>query len=334
MTTDLFIAVSGLRPSALAEAVPPACRRSVIVAPPPVLYDGDVLVDLPSWTPRRAVRHLLPALSVLGDAEYSYRFELSVHAAGAWSPWVGGASLGAASFGPIPANADALASDVDVFVTTEPVEAVRLRVRLAAADLGRLSTAPWFVSLSASDGAPAAPAARPVSGRVQLDVPARSQMEEAEAIRHRICSPTSVAMVLEYLGERVDTREVAAAAFHAGLDLYGVWPAAIRAAGRHGVAGYLLRFPDWAAAAWCLGERLPVIASVRYAAGELTGAAIAATTGHLLVLVGYDDDRVLVNDPAAPERRVVARTYRLDEIERVWLERSGVGYVFFRPAVA
>src|SRR5439155_461515 len=84
------------------------------------------------------------------------------------------------------------------------------------------------------------------------------------------------------------------------LDRYGVWPAAISAAGRHGVAGYLLRFPDWASAAWCLEQGLPVIASVTYGAGELVGAAMPETSGHLLVLTGCEGDEVLVNDPAGP----------------------------------
>ena len=103
------------------------------------------------------------------------------------------------------------------------------------------------------------------------------------------------------------------------------------AAGRHGVAGYLLRFPDWASAAWCLDHGLPVIASVRYAAGELGGAAIAETTGHLVVLTGLDGDSVLVNDPAAPSAHGVPRRYRLTDLARVWLERNGVGYVLFPP---
>jgi hypothetical protein len=117
--------------------------------------------------------------------------------------------------------------------------------------------------------------------------------------------------------------------FHPGTDLYGVWPAAILAAARRGIAGYLLRFPDWTAAAWCLARGLPVIASVRYAAGELTGAAATATGGHLLVLTGYDDNFALVNDPAAPTAATVARRYPIDDLRRVWLERAAVGYVLF-----
>ena len=97
------------------------------------------------------------------------------------------------------------------------------------------------------------------------------------------------------------------------------------------MAGYLLRFPDWPSAAWCLTQGLPVIASVWYGAGELAGAAVPETTGHLLVLTGYEGDAVLVNDPAAATAVSVARRYRLDQLCRVWLERAGVGYVLVRP---
>jgi len=119
--------------------------------------------------------------------------------------------------------------------------------------------------------------------------------------------------------------------FHPATDLYGVWPAAILAAGRQGVAGYLLRFPDWTAARWCLARGLPLIASVRYGAGELTGAAVAETPGHLVVLTGWERDEVLVNDPAAPLAGGVARRYRREELTRIWLERSGVAYVLAPP---
>ena len=86
------------------------------------------------------------------------------------------------------------------------------------------------------------------------------------------------------------------------------------------------------AAAWCLTRGLPVIASIRYGEGELEGAAIQATSGHLVVLTGCEDGVVLVNDPAAPTRDAVPRRYRRDELTRAWLARGGVGYVLFDPA--
>jgi len=50
------------------------------------------------------------------------------------------------------------------------------------------------------------------------------------------------------------------------------------------------------------------------------------------VLTGYDGGDVFVNDPAAPRASEVARRYRLDELRRVWLARSGMGYVLFAVA--
>ena len=57
-----------------------------------------------------------------------------------------------------------------------------------------------------------------------------------------------------------------------------------------------------------------------------------ATTGHLIVLTGYEDGVVLVNDPAAPSAETVPRRYRRDQLTRAWLERRGIGYVLFDPA--
>src|SRR5437879_12535200 len=67
-------------------------------------------------------------------------------------------------------------------------------------------------------------------------------------------------MVLGYLGVGVTPERLAADVFHPALDIYGVWPAAVSAAARRGIPGYLLRFPDWTAAAWCLDHGLPIIA--------------------------------------------------------------------------
>ena len=328
MTAGLWAALSGLPAEAVAAAIPPACRRRLDAATTQ-LDSGEAIVETPPW-PAAGATHFVPAFSALTEAVFSVRLELSARVHGTWSAWVGGVGLGPAPFVPLP-DAPTLAVDVDVFRAPAPVDAVRLRARVRAPSPASVLAAPWLLSLSASgalasDGVAAAPATA-----ARLAVPALSQMECEAALAPRICSPTCVAMVLGYWGRAIDAAALAAEMFHPGSDLYGVWPAAVLVAGRRGIAGYLLRFPDWPAAVWCLELGLPIIASIRYAAGELSGAAVRETPGHLVVLTGLDGADVLVNDPAAPTAATVARRYRIDEMARVWLGRTGVGYVLFPP---
>jgi len=328
LPTDLFLAASAWPSDSLARVVPPSCDRGVVPAPSVTADGGYLVVTFPEWRPRQPAHRLLPAFGELGENALGFRFELSAFAAGAWSPWVAGATVGRARFADSVGRSETLVCEIDEFIANPPAERVRVVLRASGDGPGSPLAAPWCASLSAwspgTEGLSAADGAR-------LVVPAFSQMEEADAIRQRVCSPTCVAMVLAYYGTRAAVADLAREMLQPELDLYGVWPAAIRAASRRGIGGYLLRFPDWAAAAWCLERGMPVIASVRYGAGELTGAAIAETSGHLLVLTGYAGGDVFVNDPAAPRASEVTRRYRLDELRRAWLARSGVGYVLFAP---
>jgi hypothetical protein len=325
----LWGVTSGISAARLAETIPPVCRRVVEpVTPSAVHVSGDEALVVSADWPAAGATHFVPAFSALTPEPCSVRFELSARVAGEWSPWIASVGLGPAPFQSVHAEGP-ISVDVDVFRSATPVEAVRLRLRVRAPDPTAVLAAPWALTLSAtgpsapreSTSAPAPPA--------RLSVPPLSQMEADPALGHRICSPTCVAMVLAHWRRPANVAALAGEMFHPATDLYGVWPAAILVAARRGIAGYLLRFPDWAAAAWCLAQGLPVIASVRYASGELTGAAAPATPGHLLVLTGYEDGVALVNDPAAPNAAGVARRYAIDELRRVWLERAGVGYVLF-----
>jgi Peptidase_C39 like family len=323
--TDLFAAVANVNVQMVASAIPPTCRRAVDLAR--VTVDGEAAVlEAPTWTPRRGSRHLVPSCSLLGASPCSFRFELSALTGRRWTPWVATTTIGPPIFPEALASDPALQVDIDMYSAPEPVESVRLRVRVHPVDaLSRSS----MLALSASDLAPSAIGEREPAQASRLCVPARSQMDEAPGIRDRICSPTCVAMVLEYWRRPAAVADLATEVFHGGLDRYGVWPAAIQAAARRGLGGYLLRFPDWASAAWCLAEGRPVIASIRYGTGELEGSAIRRTEGHLVVLTGEEGREVLVNDPAAESSGEVRRRYRRDEFCRVWLERGGVGYVLF-----
>jgi hypothetical protein len=328
MTTDLFLVASGLASTTLARVVPPSCLRTVERAGAPRRDGDDAVIECGVWTPRRPAACLVPSFSALAATPPACRFELSARAAGAWSPWVATVTLGDAEFPALPAAAGPLTTKIDEVRAAPSVDAVRLRVR----HRGALPDT-WLVSLCAASEDRVA-AGAPPAGAVSISVPPLSQLAEDPGIAMRVCSPTSVAMVLRYWGHGATTAAVAADAFHRATDLYGVWPAAIRAAGARGVAGYILRFPDWPAATWCLDRGLPVVASIRYAAGELTGAPMAATTGHLIVLTGYDDSSVLANDPAAPTPGTVPHRYRRDELTRAWLDGTGIGYILFDPTRA
>jgi hypothetical protein len=330
MITDLFVVTSGIDADTVARAIPPSCRRESSSPAAVTTSDGELLLEFPEWRPRPASRHLVPSLSVLTDVPYAVRFEVSAFVGGAWSSWVATVTIGPGVFPDLPTSADGLGCDVDVYTAPSPLECVRLRARLGAHDARALAVAPWIATLSASDLAPPLSEITGVAA-ARMPVPALSQREAPSEIAMRICSPTSVAMVLGYWGTATSPIALADDVFHPPSDSYGVWPAAIRAAGRRGVAGYLLRFPDWTSAAWCLERKLPIIASVRYAAGELTDAPLPETSGHLLVLTGCDATHAFVNDPVAPTAAEVPRRYRLDELQRAWLHRAGVGYVLFRP---
>ena len=325
--TDLFVACAGLDAGVVSGAVPPTVRRDVDDAAPMRRDERDVLLDFGPWLSRVPVRHLLPSLALVSPADYAVRFELCGRRNTTWTGWVATATLGDHHFAPLPASLDGLTADIDEIHAVPPIDAVRLRVRLGA-DSDIVSEASWLVSLSAWDGTRGD--SRSTTAPL-LAVPARTQLCEPEAVRLRICSPTSVGMTLEYLGFPVPTMVLADAVFHAPTDRYGVWPAAVRAAAAHGVPGYLLRFPDWDTATWCLERGLPIVASIRFAEGELTNSPIPETTGHLVVITGLEGETVLVNDPVAPDVASVPRRYDRKEFTRVWLDRTGVGYVFFRP---
>lgn len=327
--TDLFAACLGIDARAVTEAIPPNVRRGLEGQPPSRPEGGDVVFEFGPWVPRAPACHLLPSVALLTPRRYAVRFEISGRRSGAWTSWVATTTLGDNGFAPLPMASDGLTADIDEIHASPPIDAVRLRVRFGG-DTDSVVHAPRLVTLSVWDGVLAPKVEAPPSA-ARLAVPARTQLREPEAVRLRICAPTSVGMAMEYFGCAVPTMTLADAVFHAPTDRYGVWPAAVRAAAAHGVPGYLLRFPDWEAAAWCLAHGLPIVASMRFSAGELTNAPIPETTGHLLVITGLDGDEVLVNDPVAPEVGSVPRRYRREEFTRAWLDRSGVGFVFFPP---
>jgi hypothetical protein len=69
---------------------------------------------------------------------------------------------------------------------------------------------------------------------------------------------------------------------------------------------------------------IPLVASISYGAGELTGSAVSSSNGHLLVIAGFTaSGDVVVNDPASSTRDGVRRTYDRGQFENAWLPTTG-----------
>jgi len=272
----------------------------------------------------------LPSWNVEVEGGAGILVELRVASAAERSPWMVIGSSGAA---PLDRTAHAAyergAVEIDVFRSAVRHDQVRLRVRGAdrAVVLHRLTIC---VSEHAEFSIPEAPVGRDVP---RIPVSFRSQRIESAALQDRICSPTAVAMVLEYHGIREETAAVAGRLFDPAANTYGNWSRAVQGAFEFGVPGLLARFSKWSDVAAVLGRGQPLIISIGARPGELTGAPYLETSGHLLVATGLSRERgLLVSDPAAARERDGVRAYDLDELDRVWLRRGGTAYVLLPPA--
>jgi hypothetical protein len=331
---------SGVAPDVLARLAPPACAtagllsewepdgqrglRLVLPLAPAFLADAD---------------RLIPSLSNTATADYSFQFGLRARVNGAATPWSRltriGRAPGDAAPAPRPAPdaATPIDTDVDTFRLRAPLAGAELEVRVGTADPVAFRRAPCLLAVSAAGPptAPPAPAAATLADVPPVPVPAMSQMVEAGAVRHRICSPTSVAMVLGSLGIPATAMDVAAAAYCAEHDRYGVWPAGVWAASRRGALGYVAALDSWDCARELLARGIPLVVSEAHGPGGLPGSPLTETDGHLLVLRGLRAGRALVNDPAAAAAETVPMEYDLEEFGRAWLGHGGIAYVLVTP---
>ncbi len=158
------------------------------------------------------------------------------------------------------------------------------------------------------------------------------------------CSPTALAMILGYyraLPARasyawVDKRyadswvaHVARAVYDYGYDGAGNWAFnTAYAAVRTGDA-FVTRLTSLREAERFIAAGIPLAASIGFSRGQLSGAPISSSAGHLVVISGFTSrGDVVVNDPAAPTDSSVRRTYDRGQFERAWLRNSsGTVYV-------
>jgi hypothetical protein len=268
------------------------------------------------------------------------RFDIHVRSAGdgAWSPWL---YIGRA--GSVPAPGPRLQSfdrgrvEIDFFNSDHDFDRIQYRVTAyragssASASPVRIRRIALCCTAAVLDAtAPPNLSRRPAP--IALDVPFRSQKAEG-ALASRICSPTSLTMVLAFHGKVHPVAEVCRAAFDPDFDIYGNWPRNIQAAYELGGEGYLTRFPSWADVRAQFEAGRPVIISFAAQKGEITGAPYESTNGHLLVIRGFDSHGdVLVCDPAAADPAAGTKAYSRAELTNLWLVRNrGTSYLILGP---
>ena len=332
---------SGTREGVAVLTAPPRVAPTLVPPARPPVSGGNPAWTSPEVPTAFAFTELIPSWNVTAPPGTGLRLDVRVRSAGgAWSPWM---YLG--SWGTTRGREKRVTScrhgavNVDYLALRAPADAYQVRVQFTRADAGR---APALRRLAVSYSGvvadertraalagPAAPAP-PAGWARDLAVPFRTQRDVKGPMSGNICSPTSVSMVMAYCGVDRPTVETAQAVYDPDNDLFGNWGRAVARAGELGLDAWVTRFRSWDAVKLQIAAGTPVVASIRFKAGEFPGAVLPKTSGHLIVVRGFTaSGDVIVNDPASKQRGNGV-VYRADELARAWFGHGGVGYVIRR----
>lgn len=305
--------------------------------------DGQAQIDWPILKSRQKFNEVLLSWNIRAPSELSYAVDIAVGQRfdGSWSPWLNIDQIGNRKvYDSPPRQSEAGRINVDYFASDRRFDQLRARVRLLGPASGacKLTVSRLVATISDTTGMPDSwyPAKvkthSPEASKYvrRIAVPFRGQRTEHPDIAGRICSPTSLSMVMEYYGFFESTLKVAEACYDSSTDIYGNWPRNISGAYALGVPGYLTRFDNWTAVQNHIADNRPVIASIRFdKEGLIRAAPYKRTDGHLIVICGFDEDgNVHVNDPAAKGPDDGSLVYARDELEEAWFGGSGgVAYV-------
>jgi hypothetical protein len=209
-------------------------------------------------------------------------------------------------------------ADTFVRIDTDVVRATVDFVGLGIRSQGPLDA--LFVS-TPDYGAPSSIVALPA---LALDVPPYSQYEPAYPAERGWCAPASLAMLLAYRSYPIDVPIVAREVFDARYGGTGNWSLNVAFAASLGFRAAVVHLRDIAHAHAFLADDIPLALSIAWTEGDLPGAPLPASPGHLVVLRGIDaNGDALVNDPAQPE---ISVTYPREAFERAWLGHGGIAW--------
>ncbi len=159
------------------------------------------------------------------------------------------------------------------------------------------------------------------------------------------CSPTSTSMVMRYYGKGPKksaytwSRYADSFVDHAARYTYdhqykgtGNWAFNTAYAANYSLDTFVTRLDSLRDAESFIRSGIPLVASVAFGRGQLTGSPISATPGHLMVVRGFTaTGDVIANDPAAAKNSSVRRVYSRAQFEKAWMQGSGGVVYVVRP---
>lgn len=256
---------------------------------------------------------LLPSLDFKAQASHNYRIVLKDSlGAKAYGAWIGDEVLPSSK-----SHSSKLKSQIDWFkVKGDFALKVEWKGPIPANYCLNLHLRPAMTPQF--EGCDTSPTHNPLHALCQYDLHPK--------IGHRLCSPSSTAMLLGLDAPRA--LKLAQQIYHSPTDLYGIWPMAQYWAQRSGAKAELA----WIGNEFQIIEALklygPIAVSVKVQAGELEGFDPGQSSGHLCVLAQILLDHVLVYDPAS---RVNPKIYNRQIFLRCFARSGGLAYLISKP---
>lgn len=146
-----------------------------------------------------------------------------------------------------------------------------------------------------------------------------AQYRISSEIGGRICSPTTVAMILLSYNIEVDPLQFALDTYDPYWDIFGVWPRVVQNASEYGLKGTVTRYRSWSEAREVLAK------------GGRIGMSIGQPLygGHLVMLAGFTENGdPIVHDPARTYDGY-AHVFNKNDISHAWFDKGGVAYTFY-----
>lgn len=250
------------------------------------------------------------------DAQQGLAFEISGQVRGRWSGWTRVGEWGEA---PAPGVDDpVMKRNVDTVVWDAHVDELRVRVRTAQG--GHLALDRLILAFQPARTEPV----ESLPATLNQPLPFRSQRTEEADIAERVCGATCIAMALAPRVPNVTVPAVAQAAYDPLHDIYGNWARLAAAASLNGPVSWAQRLPSLDDLFMRLALGYHAVCSLAWEKGKLTGAPMEETTGHLVLVRGWNKKGdVICNDPAFPDSHGDGVVYRRSEFERLWLAHGG-----------